>query len=78
MSRIEQTLKQLKTQGRKALIPYVMAGFPHANSTPEVMHRMVDAGADIINDVWAMRWRGDSLGASPRYANAAEVIARHG
>lgn len=48
MSRIEQTLKQLNTQGRKALIPYVMAGFPHANSTPEVMHRMVDAGADII------------------------------
>ena len=48
MSRIDATLKNLKTQGRKALIPYVMAGFPQANITPALMHGMVDAGADII------------------------------
>ena len=48
MSRIEPTLKNLKTQGRKALIPYVMAGFPQAHITPALMHGMVDAGADII------------------------------
>ncbi len=48
MSRIEATLKNLKAQGRKALIPYVMAGFPQANITPALMHGMVDAGADII------------------------------
>jgi tryptophan synthase alpha chain len=38
----------LKAQGRKALIPYVTAGFPFADVTPELMHAMVDAGADII------------------------------
>ena len=48
MSRIENTLKNLSQQGRKALIPYVTAGFPYADVTPELMHAMVQAGADII------------------------------
>ncbi len=48
MSRIDKTLTALKTQGRKALIPYVTAGFPFADITPELMHAMVEAGADII------------------------------
>ena len=48
MSRIETTLSQLQAQGRKALIPYVMAGFPSADITHELMHSMVAAGANII------------------------------
>ena len=48
MSRIQATLAALKAQGRKALIPYVTAGFPFADITPELMHAMVAAGADII------------------------------
>ena len=48
MSRIESPLSALKAQGRKALIPYVTAGFPFADITPALMHGMVDAGADII------------------------------
>ncbi len=48
MSRIEPTLKKLQDQGRKALIPYVTAGFPYADITPSLMHAMVGAGADII------------------------------
>jgi tryptophan synthase alpha chain len=48
MSRIQHTLDQLKAQGRKALIPYVMAGFPQADITPALMHRLVASGADII------------------------------
>jgi tryptophan synthase alpha chain len=48
MSRIEVTLAALMAQGRKALIPYVMAGFPYADVTPDLMHGMVAAGADII------------------------------
>jgi len=48
MSRIDSTLSQLKAQGRKALIPFVTAGFPFANSTPSLMHAMAGAGADII------------------------------
>ena len=48
MSRIDTTLSQLKAQGRKALIPFVTAGFPFADSTPALMHAMAYAGADII------------------------------
>jgi len=48
MSRIATTFEQLKAQGRKALIPYVTAGFPFADITPALMHGMVEAGADVI------------------------------
>ena len=48
MSRITATLDALKTQKRKALIPFVTAGFPFADVTPELMHAMVAGGADII------------------------------
>lgn len=48
MSRIAQRMAQLKEQGRKALIPYVTAGFPSPNITPALMHGMVAAGADVI------------------------------
>lgn len=48
MSRIAATFSALKTQGRKALIPYVTAGFPYADITPALMHGMVEAGSDII------------------------------
>ncbi len=48
MSRIQPTFEKLKAQGRKALIPYVMSGFPQADVTPELMHRLVAAGADVI------------------------------
>lgn len=48
MSRIQTVLAALKSQGRKALIPYVTAGFPYADITPELMHALVAGGADII------------------------------
>jgi len=39
---------------------------------PQVMQAMLDLGADIINDVWALRWR-DSRGL----ADASHVVASH-
>ncbi|QIL43269.1 tryptophan synthase subunit alpha [Acidovorax sp. HDW3] len=48
MSRIQDTFAQLQAKGRKALIPYVTAGFPFADITPALMHGMVEAGADVI------------------------------
>ncbi|MBU3737909.1 MAG: tryptophan synthase subunit alpha [Rhodoferax sp.] len=48
MSRITPTLQALQRAGRKALIPYVTAGFPYADLTPELMRAMVAGGADII------------------------------
>ena len=47
-NRIETTFKNLAAQKRKALIPFVTAGFPFADITPELMHAMVAGGADVI------------------------------
>ena len=46
--RIQSTLAALKAQGRTALIPYITAGFPFADITPDLMHAMVRGGADVI------------------------------
>jgi len=48
MSRIDATFARLKSEGRKALIPYVTAGFPFPDITPELLHGMVAAGCDVI------------------------------
>jgi tryptophan synthase alpha chain len=48
MSRIAGTLDAVLSRGRKALIPYVTVGDPYADATPEIMHGLVDGGADII------------------------------
>ena len=48
MSRIQATLAALKAQGRKALIPYITAGDPYADATPDIMHALAAGGADII------------------------------
>ncbi|MDQ1260207.1 MAG: tryptophan synthase alpha chain [Pseudomonadota bacterium] len=47
-NRIAATFAALQAKGRKALIPYVTAGFPFSDITPALMHGMVEAGADII------------------------------
>lgn len=46
--RIKATFDQLTSKGRTALIPYVTAGFPKADTTVPLMHAMTDAGADIL------------------------------
>ena len=48
MSRIAPTFARLAQSGRKALVPYVTAGFPQADITPALMHAMVAAGSDVI------------------------------
>jgi len=48
MSRIENHLASLRSQGRKALIPFITAGDPQPSVTVPTMHALVEAGADII------------------------------
>ncbi len=48
MSRIAATFEALRARGRKALIPYVVAGDPYADATVEIMLAMASAGADVI------------------------------
>lgn len=48
MSRIDRTFNRLMRQGRKAFIPYVMAGDPSLPRTRELVLMLEDRGADII------------------------------
>jgi len=48
MSRLSQRFASLKSAGRKAVIPYVVAGDPAKDVTVPMMHRLVAAGADVL------------------------------
>lgn len=48
MSRLAATFAALRQRGRKALIPYVTAGDPHAEGTASIMAALAKAGADVI------------------------------
>ncbi|NBO15805.1 MAG: tryptophan synthase subunit alpha [Betaproteobacteria bacterium] len=48
MSRITPCLTQLLQAHRRALIPYVMCGFPKPSDTLGILHGLVKGGADII------------------------------
>ncbi|MEM6545346.1 MAG: tryptophan synthase subunit alpha [Pseudomonadota bacterium] len=48
MSRIAGVFESLKADGRKAVIPYLVAGDPSLELTVDLMSALVSAGADII------------------------------
>ncbi len=48
MSRIQTVFSSLKQQGKRALIPYITAGDPHPKHTVNLMHALVQSGADLI------------------------------
>lgn len=48
MSRIAQTFRQLKKNGRKALIPFIVAGDPSLKETERLIYTLAEAGADLL------------------------------
>lgn len=48
MSRISETIASKLAQGKKVLIPYIVAGDPGLENTVPLMHALVASGADII------------------------------
>jgi len=48
MSKIKETFKKLKQQGKKAFIPYIMAGDPNLEKTLEQVLLLEECGADIV------------------------------
>jgi tryptophan synthase alpha chain len=47
-SRITQRFEQLKSEGRKAFIPYITAGDPDLATTENILAALAEAGADVI------------------------------
>ncbi len=48
MGRIEKIFKELKKEGRKALIPYIMSGDPSLDVTEKILLDLEEAGADLV------------------------------
>jgi dihydropteroate synthase len=67
---VEEELERVLPVVRHA----VTLGVPVSVDTykPQVMQAVLDLGADIINDVWALRWRADTEGL-----NGTDVVRQH-
>ena len=48
MSRISKTFSLLKSNNKKALIPFITAGDPSVEMTKKILHQLVESGADMI------------------------------
>jgi len=48
MNRIDTTLANLKSQNKKALVPYLPVGFPSLEQTDDLLHTLCESGADLI------------------------------
>jgi tryptophan synthase alpha chain len=48
VNRIDQRFSELQAAGRRALIPYVVAGDPALEWTADILHALVAAGADLL------------------------------
>jgi len=57
----------------------VRLGVPVSVDTykPKVMQAVLDLGADIINDIWALRWTEPCASSAPAALNAMQVVAQH-
>ena len=46
--RIAERFAQLRESGRRALVPYITAGYPDIERTVDLLRGLADAGADVI------------------------------
>lgn len=75
MSRIQARFAALRQAGRKALIPYIMAGDPAPALTVPLMSALVDSGADILELGVPF---SDPMADGPAIQRAGERALRHG
>lgn len=75
MNRIDKKFKQLKKEGRAALIPYVMAGYPTLKASERMVRTLSEAGADLIEIGIPY---SDPLADGATIQKASEVALSHG
>ncbi len=75
MSRIEAKFASLQAAKRKALIPYVTAGFPVPATTVPMLHALVQAGCDILEIGVPF---SDPMADGPAIQRSSEAALKHG
>jgi tryptophan synthase alpha chain len=74
-SRIEKTFKRLKKEGKKAFIPYIMAGDPSLQRTKDIVLLFEKCGADIVELGVPF---SDPLADGPTIQRASERALKNG
>ncbi len=75
MSRIKEKFTELEVRNEKALIAYIMAGFPNEKSTLATVRGLVKGGVDIIELGFPF---SDPLADGPVIQNASLISLENG
>jgi tryptophan synthase alpha chain len=75
MNKIEKTFKNLKSQNKKAFIPYIMAGDPSLDDTKKIVLMFEECGADIVEIGVPFT---DPLADGPTIQRASERALKNG
>ncbi len=75
MSKIKNKFLQLKKKKERALIAYIMAGFPNEKTTLSAVKGLVKGGADIIEIGYPF---SDPIADGPVIQNASTVSLNYG
>ena len=75
MSRIQDKFKELKSKNEKALISYIMVGFPNENTTLSIVRGFVNGGTDIIELGFPF---SDPIADGPVIQNASTISLNNG
>ncbi|MGY5144250.1 MAG: tryptophan synthase subunit alpha [Candidatus Nitrosopumilus sp. bin_32a] len=75
MSRIKEKFAELEAKNQKALIAYIMAGFPNEKATISTVRGLVKGGVDIIELGFPF---SDPLADGPVIQNASTVSLQNG
>ena len=75
MSRIKEKFSELEARNEKALISYIMVGFPNESATLSAVKGLVKGGADIIELGFPF---SDPLADGPVIQNASTVSLENG
>jgi len=75
MSKIQDKFKELKSKNEKALISYIMTGFPNENATLSIVRGLVKGGTDILELGFPF---SDPIADGPVIQNASTVSLNMG
>jgi len=75
MSKIQDKFKELKSKNEKALISYIMTGFPNENTTLSIVEGLVNGGTDIIELGFPF---SDPIADGPVIQNASTISLNKG